>query len=115
MQGSATTINNQKDNEMKTKAEIIKLYMSDVRNLIPGSPARENRLAMLEDELENNELSGSLHPVIESQASCKWKLKCFSDLYYTECGNECLFVAGGDVKSHKYKYCPYCGKEIKIA
>jgi hypothetical protein len=34
-----------------TKLEIIKLYLGDLHNLVTESPARENRIAMLESEI----------------------------------------------------------------
>ena len=34
-----------------TTQEIIKLYLADLNNIVPQSPARDNRIAMLESEL----------------------------------------------------------------
>jgi hypothetical protein len=38
-----------------TKQEIIKLYIGDLLNIIPQSPARDNRIALLESELAKEE------------------------------------------------------------
>ena len=39
-----------------TKEEIIKMYLNDLKNLIKDTPARQNRIEFLENELklENN-------------------------------------------------------------
>lgn len=41
---------------------------------------------------------------------CDWKLK---DSYSTSCGNFFGFVRGQSLENSAFKYCPYCGKEIK--
>jgi predicted RNase H-like nuclease (RuvC/YqgF family) len=38
-----------------TKEEIIKLYLSDLKNLLPDSPAKRSRIVDLEEELERSE------------------------------------------------------------
>ena len=40
---------------MKTKTEIIKLYLADLNNIVKQSPARDNRIVMLESELLEQE------------------------------------------------------------
>ncbi len=40
----------QKDEEL---IEIIRLYISDLNNIVPSSPARNNRIAMLEEKLKH--------------------------------------------------------------
>lgn len=46
---------------------------------------------------------------IETDYVCEWKLTDAKKLmpYKTSCGNE-------DLYDHSYKYCPYCGKKIKV-
>ena len=39
------------DKEIMTKQEIIKLYLGDLKNIVKESPARNNRIAILESEL----------------------------------------------------------------
>lgn len=39
--------------EQMTKKEIIELYISDLKNIVFDSPARDNRIKMLEDELDH--------------------------------------------------------------
>lgn len=34
-------------------------------------------------------------------------------LYYTECGNAHIFAYGNPTEND-YKFCPYCGKKIKV-
>lgn len=41
---------------MKTKEEIINLYLDDLKNIVPQSPARDNRIAMLESELTEEKM-----------------------------------------------------------
>ena len=36
------------------KKELIKLYLSDLNNIISQSPARDNRISMLKQELKND-------------------------------------------------------------
>ena len=46
---------------------------------------------------------------------CEWKLNDYfheDDYYDTSCGETGCFMEGG-IKDNNYKYCPYCGKEIK--
>ena len=52
---------------MKTKEEIIKLYLADLNNLVSKSDARETRMAMLEDEL-SDQVQAGVKPEI---AECK--------------------------------------------
>jgi len=44
---------------------------------------------------------------------CIWKLHKYSYKYYSGCGGIETFdkIVAFDIK---FKYCPYCGKEIKI-
>ena len=44
---------------------------------------------------------------------CKWtyNLEDDYDVYRTTCGNKFYFNAGG-ITDNKFKYCPYCGREI---
>ena len=46
---------------------------------------------------------------VETDYVCEWKLTDAKKLmpYKTSCGNE-------DLYDHSYKYCPYCGKKIKV-
>ena len=48
---------------MKTKEEIIKLYLSDLNNIVKQSPARDNRVAMLELELLEQESKENFKPI----------------------------------------------------
>ena len=44
-----------------------------------------------------------------SEDVCKWKMTDTKKLmpYETSCGND-------DLYDNSYKYCPYCGKKIKV-
>ena len=46
---------------------------------------------------------------VETDDVCEWKLTDTKKLmpYKTSCGNE-------DLYDNSYKYCPYCGKKIKV-
>ena len=46
---------------------------------------------------------------VETDDVCEWKLTDIKKLmpYKTSCGNE-------DLYDNSYKYCPYCGKKIKV-
>ena len=44
---------------------------------------------------------------------CKWELiDEDAGVYETECDNMHYFVSDGPTEN-KYKYCPYCGKELE--
>lgn len=45
---------------------------------------------------------------------CEWKQYDENDIYYTGCEQIHMFIDGSPT-DNKYKYCPYCGKKIKIA
>ena len=49
---------------------------------------------------------------------CEWTYgddvaDAVTDIYDTKCGNMHMFI-GGSPSDNKYKYCPYCGKKIKV-
>lgn len=46
---------------------------------------------------------------------CEWKLDDWEEgeLWNTECGEVEQFM-NGTPDENKYKYCPYCGKPIKV-
>lgn len=47
---------------------------------------------------------------------CLWEYECdhpeYQRYYYTECGESHMF-SDGKISDNKFKYCPYCGKQIK--
>ena len=45
--------------------------------------------------------------------TCKWIYDECHDYWDTECGEGHYFTSGGP-DENKYKYCPYCGKEIGL-
>ena len=50
-----------------------------------------------------------------SDKRCDWKVECDYDMdgvWITGCG-EAVCFPDGSPKDNKYKYCPYCGKEIQ--
>ena len=50
----------------------------------------------------------------EQKVGCEWELEdAEMELYYTECGNAHIFAYGNPMEND-YKFCPYCGKKIKV-
>jgi len=45
--------------------------------------------------------------------TCKWKENEY-DVYDTQCQKSFQITDDGDIKEHKFKYCVYCGGEIKV-
>lgn len=51
---------------------------------------------------------------VGSNEFCEWKADDREfGVFYTKCGNVELFSEGSP-SENEYKYCPYCGKEIKV-
>ena len=46
------------------------------------------------------------------KAVCQWQNDC-DDTYSTECRNNFFFVDENGPKENNFKFCPFCGKEIK--
>ena len=48
---------------------------------------------------------------------CKWADQEEYDhrFWETECGKSFAFTEGGSLSENEFKFCPYCGKEIKMA
>jgi len=44
--------------------------------------------------------------------TCQWQNDC-DDTYSTECRNNFFFVDENGLKENNFKFCPFCGKEIK--
>ena len=44
-------------------------------------------------------------------SKCKWKID-EDGIYHAECDNDFIFDSG-TIEENSFKYCPYCGKEIK--
>ncbi len=44
---------------------------------------------------------------------CNWSQCNDTDVYSTNCGGMWEFSEGGPKENHA-KYCPYCGKQIKV-
>lgn len=44
---------------------------------------------------------------------CLWEYNDTDDFYETACGEGHMFNEG-TISENKYKFCPYCGKEIKV-
>ena len=57
----------------------------------------------------NNAIEIVKQGCVETDDVCEWKLTDIKKLlpYKTSCGNE-------DLYDNSYKYCPYCGKKIKV-
>lgn len=50
----------------------------------------------------------------EKEKTCEWKLEDEeANLYLTECQQRQL-IFDGTPKENEYRYCPYCGKKIKV-
>ena len=47
-----------------------------------------------------------------SEDTCKWKYDDIDNYHDTGCGEAHVFTEGS-IKDNWYKFCPYCGKEIK--
>jgi len=51
--------------------------------------------------------------LLEQSEKCKWTFQESLDTYYeTSCDNAFQFEVDG-MKEKRFKYCPYCGKEIE--
>jgi len=48
---------------------------------------------------------------------CNWKKDDWNDdnVYNTECGNAFYLSTDDTPEEHQFKYCPYCGGELKYA
>lgn len=44
---------------MKSKIEILNLYLGDLQNIVPESPARNNRIEMVKDEISQEVIRNS--------------------------------------------------------
>jgi hypothetical protein len=51
-------------------------------------------------------MGGELEKVV-----CQWLYEGLEDRWDTECGNAHVFITDGP-KENRYKFCPYCGKEL---
>lgn len=49
----------------------------------------------------------------EINSVCEWKYDEDLCFYETSCGNGQYFT-DGKVEQNKYKYCPFCGRKIKV-
>lgn len=46
---------------------------------------------------------------------CIWTYIDIDDFYETSCGNDKGFCFNdGGIKENKFRFCPYCGKIIKV-
>lgn len=65
-------------------------------------------------EQSNKEAVRALKSVLDSKESedvCEWKLD--DEEYETGC-NQNHIIFDGSLSDNDYKYCPYCGKKIKV-
>ena len=62
----------------------------------------------------NSEIPNMSENLTSSDEFCEWMQDDgATDIYETKCGNSHMFI-DGNPSENKYKYCPYCGKEIKV-
>lgn len=47
-----------------------------------------------------------------SEKKCIWEWDEWADYYHTSCGSDFCFSDDEGLRDVKFKYCPYCGKEI---
>ena len=48
---------------------------------------------------------------VDKEQVCEWKYWCSGAFYETCCGKNVVYTHDGD---EEFKYCPYCGRKIKI-
>ncbi len=48
----------------------------------------------------------------KTHEKCKWLYEPCDESYMTTCGESQYFIEG-DIEDNHYKFCPYCGKEIR--
>lgn len=46
--------------------------------------------------------------------TCEWTYDMHGKLYYTECGEAFQFSSGELSDTEWFKFCPFCGREIKV-
>lgn len=46
--------------------------------------------------------------------TCEWTYQSCDDCYDTECGKTIQFMTGELSEDDDFKFCPYCGKPIKV-
>jgi len=99
--------------------EIAVRYMISVWDEVMGNwRERPDHVAQkfLEAEKEMNDQKVREHiDSVLPDEECKWKeAREFGDIYYeTSCGGDIVFT-DGTPEENEYRFCPYCGKEIKI-
>ena len=76
-------------NHTMTKIELLRQYIGDLKSHVPESPGRDNRIAVLEEELEHEQLQNT--PSNSDYAKC----------------SQCDFWRGSE-----YKRCQDCGKHF---
>lgn len=45
---------------------------------------------------------------------CVWEYNDIYDFYETPCNDSGYAFTVGTVKENKFKFCPYCGRKIKV-
>ena len=70
------------------------------------------RLALTEEELR--ELIAEAQKALEKSGRCQWKLDEAHGYYDTSCGEAFCFDNEFGPEKNKYRFCPSCGKEIKV-
>lgn len=78
------------------------------------TPDEAIRRISLLNKYSNSEVPNMSENLTSSDEFCEWKQDDEgADIYYTECENCHMFIDGSP-SENKYKFCPYCGKKVKV-
>ena len=77
------------------KEEIILLYIGDLKNIVPQSEARDNRIKQLETELQNTPSNNDYAklPTIE---------ECYQAIPFPSNERDCAMFVAGIAECHKF-------------
>lgn len=53
-------------------------------------------------------------PRMNAKKFCVWEYNDIYDFYETPCNDSGYAFTVGTVKENKFKFCPYCGRKIKV-
>ena len=80
----------------------------EIRRQLFGKPEKSEGMPM-EIFMDKNDIILRKYEENESDDVCEWKVK--SNYYVTKCSHDTDVMYG---LKQDFKYCPYCGKKIKV-
>ena len=92
------------------------IYNSDTRQEEEIHDSYGDLLKWLKSESEVIELKDAIEIVKQGGVSddvCEWKYNDSEYYFESSCKHLHIFMSGGP-KENEYRFCPYCGKKIKI-